>query len=223
MPVRIVPLVSGEFYHIYNRGVARQPVFLNKRDYERFIFTLSYYMFLNPKVKLSRLLQLPQDVRKNYIVELERKGKKLVEIVSFVLMPNHFHLLLKQTLDSGISTFMRLAINSWTRYFNTKHNRPGALFQGAFKAIHIESNEQLIHLSRYIHLNPLISFIVKEKDFLTYPWSSLPDYLVGKSSFIELGTVLDQFSSLGFYRKFVLGQVDYAKKLGEIKHLMLEN
>lgn len=223
MPVRAVPLVTGEFYHIYNRGIARQPVFLSKRDYQRFILTLSYYRFLNPRVKLSRLLQLPEGVRKDYITELEEKGKKTVEVVSFVLIPNHFHLLLRQTANNGISTFMRLTINSWTRYFNTKHNRPGALFQGAFKAVHVETDEQLIHLSRYIHLNPLVTFLVKEKDFLSYPWSSLPDYLKGKSTLVEVEPVLSHFASPKVYQKFVLDQADYARKLEEIKHLTLEN
>lgn len=222
MPVRSTPLVTGEFYHIYNRGIARQPVFLSKRDYERFILTLSYYRFLNPPVKLSRLLQLPEDQRKDLITELEGKKKKLVNIVSFVLIPNHFHLLLKQTAEQGISHYMRRTVNSWARYFNTKYNRPGALFQGAFKAIHIETDEQLIHLSRYIHLNPLVSYVVKEKDFLSYPWSSLPDYLSGKSSFVELGPVLNQFSSSTVYQKFVLDQADYAKSLEAIKHLVFE-
>lgn len=223
MPLRSTPLVTGEFYHVYNRGIARQPVFLSKRDYERFILTLSYYRFLNPPVKLSRLLQLSEGIRKDYIAGLEGKGEKLANIVSFVLMPNHFHLLLKQTTDNGISTFMRLAINSWTRYFNTKHSRPGALFQGAFKAVHIETDEQLIHLSRYIHLNPLVSYVVKEKNFLSYPWSSLPDYLGGKSPLVELEIILSQFSSPSAYQKFVMDQADYAKKLAEIKYLTFKD
>lgn len=222
MPTRSVPLVTGEFYHVYNRGIARQPVFLSKRDYERFILTLSYYRFLNPQVKLSRLLQFPEVVREDYIAELKKKGKKTVEIVSFVLLSNHFHLLLKQTSENGISNFLRRAINSWTRYFNTKHARPGALFQGAFKAIHIETEEQLIHLSRYIHLNPLVSFVVKEKDFLSYPWSSLSDFLKGNSRLVYSNPVLSQFPSTERYEKFVLDQADYAKELAQIKHLILE-
>jgi putative transposase len=167
-------------------------------------------------------MQLPENQRKDLISELWGKKGKLVEIISFALLPNHFHLLLRQSADNGISTFMRLAINSWTRYFNTKHNRPGALFQGVFKAVHIETDEQLIHLSRYIHLNPLLAFVVKEKDFLSYPWSSLSDYINGKSSFVDLDTVLSYFPSLETYRKFVCNQIDYARELEKIKHLTIE-
>lgn len=222
MPIRTTPLVKGEFYHIYNRGAAYQPAFLNKRDYERFIFTLSYYLFPAPPVKLSRFLHLPAEEQKHLLLDLDKTKERLVEIISFVLMPNHFHLLLKQTAEQGISHYMRRTVNSWARYFNTKHNRPGALFQGPFKALRVETDEQLIHLSRYIHLNPLVSYVVKEKDFLSYPWSSLPDFLNGKSSFINTDVILSQFSSPSAYKRFVFDQTDYAKKLGEIKHLTLE-
>lgn len=222
MPLRTIPLVTGEFYHIYNRGIARQPVFLNRRDYERFLFTLSFYRFLDIPVKLSRLLQLNKEQRKTLITTLDDKGNKQVEIISFVLIPNHFHLLLQQTREGGISNFMRRAIDSWTRYFNTKHTRLGALFQGVFKAVRVESDEQLIHLSRYIHLNPLVSYVVKEADFITYPWSSLPDYLKGNSSFVNIDIVLRHFASSEAYKKYIFDQIDYAKKLELIKHLTFD-
>lgn len=222
MAGRKIPLANGEYYHVYNRGTARQPVFLSKRDYERFIFTLSYYHFLKIPLKLSRFLQLPMDRRNSFLRELDQEKEKLVEIISFVLLPNHFHLLVKQTADGGISTFLSKATNSYTRYLNTKRARVGPLFQGTFKAVHVETDEQLLHLSRYIHLNPLVSFIVKESDFLSYPWSSLSDFLKGRSSFIHLEPILTHFSSPKVYERFVLDQADYAKKLAEIKYLTLE-
>lgn len=146
----------------------------------------------------------------------------LVEIISYVLMPNHFHLLIRQTSDNGISTFIRRSINSYTRYLNTKRSRVGPLFQGAFKAVRVEDDEQLIHLSRYIHLNPLVSFVVKESEFRNYPWSSLPDYLKGQSNLIDVDMVLGHFSSPKSYEKFIFDQADYAKELEKIKHLKLE-
>lgn len=222
MAGRKIPLATNEFYHVYNRGVARQPTFLTKWDYQQTILALSYYRFTTPPIKLSRFKELPYELRKKYLSELENKGEKLVDIISFVLMPNHFHFLLKQTVEGGIAKFLSQVTNSYTRYFNTKHKRVGPLFQGTFKAVHIETDEQLIHLSRYIHLNPLVSFVVKEKDFLTYPWSCLPDYLSGKSSLVELEPILSQFPSPSAYRKFVLDQADYAKRLEAIKHLVLE-
>ena len=137
-------------------------------------------------------------------------------------MPNHFHLLLQQLTDGGISKFIKHIGDSYTRYFNTKKERVGPLFQGAFKAVHVETNDQLIHLSRYIHLNPLVSFIVKEENFLSYPWSSLQIYLKKRHNFVNPKPVLEQFKTNDEYLQFVLDQIDYGKELEKIKHLILE-
>lgn len=177
MPSRTVPLVTGEYYHIYNRGVAYLPTYKRKRDYERFVLNLAYYQHQNIPFKISRLLQLPQEERENVLSQLEKENEKTIVLVCYALMPNHFHLLVRQEVDGGISSFMKHLADSYTRYFNTKYERVGPLYQGAFQAVRIETDEQLIHLSRYIHLNPIVSFLVTEKDFLVYPWSSMQFYL----------------------------------------------
>lgn len=222
MPIRTTPLVNNKLYHIFNRGVARQPIFLNKRDYERFLQTVSYYRFHKPPFKLSRLLQLPITNREIILKELESRGKKIVELLSFVLMPNHFHFLLKQVGDDGLSTFVSRIANSYVRYFNTKHKRVGTLFQGTFKAVRIEDEEQLIQVSRYIHLNPLLSSIIRESEFLSYQWSSLGDFLRGKSFLVNIESVLQHFSSVKEYKKFILDKLDYARELKKVKHLLVE-
>lgn len=221
VPARKVPLVTGQFYHIFNRGVAKQPVFLDKRDYGKFLLTLSYYRFVKPPARLSFYTRIPESQRR-LLDKAQSKRETLIEIVSFVLMPNHFHLLVKQTFNKGISTFIARAINSYTRYFNTKQDRLGAAFQGAFRVVRVETDEQLVHLSRYIHLNPLVSYVVKDEDFLSYPWSSLSEYLKGSPNFVNPDPVLSQFRSPDKYKEFVLNQADYAKRLEEIKHLTLE-
>lgn len=137
-------------------------------------------------------------------------------------MPNHFHLLIKQNTDNGISRFMRLTINSYARYYNTKYKRVGSLFQGMFKAVHIETDEQLLHISRYIHLNPLVSHIINEQDFLSYPYSSLPEYINNQGYISNPVPILNHFSKKQSYLKFVLDQADYGKELEKIKHLTLE-
>jgi putative transposase len=136
-------------------------------------------------------------------------------------MPNHFHLLVKQKANAGISTFTSKLTNSFTKYFNTKNDRVGPLFQGQFKAVLVESDEQLIHLSRYIHLNPLASNLVKNLD--SYEWSSLPAY-GGKAegSFVSTKNILSYFSDEADYKKFVLNQAEYAKSLERLKHKTLE-
>ena len=221
MSDRRVPLVNDEFYHIYNRGVARQPTFLSQRDYEQAILTLSYYRFVNPPIRLSRFKELSRDQRNNLLDRLQ-KTEKLVEIVSFVFMPNHFHFLLKQIAENGISIFVSKFTNSYTKYYNTKRSRTGPMFQGVFKSVYVESDEQLIHLSRYIHLNPVASVIIKDAELLSYPWSSLRDYLRGKPSLLYIEPVLNHFSSSNDYKNFVLDRIDYAKQLEQIKHLTLE-
>ena len=218
----MLPLVNGEYYHIYNRGVARQPIFERKRDYDRFLLTLSYYRFAHPPQRLSLFLELSETARVEAFKRLEQSTDLLVDILCFVLMPNHFHLLVKQRSDDGISTYIRRSNNSYSRYFTTKYTRPGALFQGVFKAVHIETDEQLIHLSRYIHLNPFNSFVVKEEDFWDYPWSSLSSYLGNAQSFVDPTPVLTHFHFPDVYKQFLMDHADYAKKLEEIKHLTLE-
>lgn len=222
MPLRITPLVNGEYYHVYNRGVALQPTYSSKKDYDRFIFSISYYRFSNIPFRLSRLLQISEDERKSIIAGLKAENNRTVDLIAFCLMPNHFHILLQQKSEGGISKFMKQVTDSYTRYFNTKHDRVGPLFQGAFKAVRVEDDEQLVHLSRYIHLNPLVSYVVREVDFTDYFWSSLRDYISSDSQLVSPEIVLNNFKSPQDYLKFVMDQVDYGKELEKIKHLILE-
>lgn len=139
-------------------------------------------------------------------------------------MPNHFHFLLRQKQKNGVSTFAANFTNSYTRYFNTKHERVGPLFQGLFKAVRVESDEQLMHISRYIHLNPISSFLVEPDRLENYQWSSYPEYVVpsSKNNITNKEIVLGLFSSRKAYKQFVLDQVDYARRLEQIKHLAFD-
>ena len=221
MPYRKLVFASGEYYHIFNRGVAYQPIFKNKRDYERFVLTISYYRSLNLPFRLSKLLQLSRELKNEFLSSLSGDNNKTVEVVAFCLMPNHFHLLVKQILDGGISKYMRQSINSYAKFFNTKYKRVGSLFQDMFKAVRIESEEQLIHVSRYIHLNPLVSYMVNKDEFLLYPWSSLPFYIdKSETNFVTTDPILAHFKNRKEYVQFVFDQEDYGKKLEEVKHLL---
>lgn len=220
--VRRTPLVNGEFYHVFNRGVARAPTFISRAEYKQAMLTLSYYRYAEPPVSLARFKELSQEERQQFLASLQ-KTEKLVEIVAFVLMPNHFHFLLKQNQHNGISKFISQFTNSYTRYFNTVNERVGPLFQGVFKSKHIETDEQLIHLSRYIHINPVTSNIVRNEDVFSYLWSSLPDYLNGKSSLVWMEPVLAHFKNPQAYKEFVLDHIGYGKELEKIKHLTLDD
>lgn len=222
MPYRFIPLANDEYYHVFNRGVASQPTFGDKKDYDRFLLCLDYYRHKKVPLRLSKLLQLPKDERESLIQEMKKQNDIIVEIIAYCLMPNHFHLLLKQVSDNGISTFLRLVTNSYARYYNSKYQRNGSVFQGVFKTVHVQTDEQFIHLSRYIHLNPLVSFLVKEENFLSYPWSSLNSYLNVINGLVNPEKILANFSSPKKYLQFVLDQADYGKELEKIKHLILE-
>lgn len=221
MPGRKTVLATGEVYHLFNRGIEHRPIFSSKRDYRRFVQTLIFYRFASPPLKLSRFLVLSRKKRDKFFERLNQDGKKLVEIICYCLMPNHFHFLLRQSKEEGISKYMSQIQNSYTKYFNTSRHRIGSLFQGHFKAVRVETNEQLLHLSRYIHLNPYSSFVVKNSVVLkSYPWSSFPEYLDGTNkNFLFKDIVLNSFKDKKDYQKFVLNQADYQRELERIRHL----
>lgn len=213
MPSRIFPFANGHYYHIYNRGVEKRSIFEKSWDFSRLIKTIRYYQLMGPKPKLSRFL-MGSLFKPN-------TSKKIADMICYCLMPNHFHFLIKQVEDGAITEFISKLSNSYTKYYNVKYNRVGPLLQGEFKAVLIESDEQLIHVSRYIHLNPIASFLVK--DLNQYRWSSYKEYIEGdKNGICRKETILSLFKSPKDYEKFVLDQVDYAQKLEIIKHQLLD-
>ena len=154
MPGRKEVIATGEIYHVINRGIASQPIFFTKRDYQRACNTFFYYRNRVLSKRYSYFLRESLEERQQILKDLNKKENFLVEIMAFCLMPNHFHFLLRQVVDDGIPKFLSKFTNSYTRYFNTKRKRNGPLFQGKFKAVRIEIDEQLLHVARYIHLFP---------------------------------------------------------------------
>ena len=223
MPGRILPLVTSEFYHVYNRGIDSRPTFTDKKELLRAEESIKFYRFSSPPMRLSYFLSLGVDRRDQLYKELT-KTSLLIEIISYCLMPNHFHFLLRQENDKGIAKFMSNFQNSYTRYFNTKNQRDGPLFLDQFKATRIETEEQLLHLSRYIHLNPYSSFVVKTLSVLeNYSWSSLPDFLGRREGFCRKDLILSFFKKTEDYKNFVFDQADYQRKLESVKHLTFES
>ena len=214
MPGRSVPLVNGEFYHTYNRGNDKRNIFTQAWDYKRFQKTFYYYQFLGPKPSFSKFSKSELNLFR------PDQNQKIVDIICYCLMSNHFHFLLKQLRDNGISTFLSQISNSYTKYFNTKYNRVGGLLQGTFKSVLVESDEQLIHTSRYIHLNPVVSGLTK--DLNSYQWSSYPEYLGGKGIICSLKGILDFFPSPKKYQEFVDAQIDYGTTLEILKHRTID-
>lgn len=224
MAYRKHPLVNNQIYHIFNRSVDKIPIFANAWINDHALKTINFYRFSELPIRFSLFDQWSKERQSELIQKLENKLKDQVDILCFCLMPNHFHFLIKQKIDSGISNFISLFQNSFTRYFNSKKVRVGHLFQGEFKSVLIESDEQLLHVSRYIHLNPYTSYIVRgHNKILNYRWSSLADYLSeNKKSFCKTKIILSLFKNKQSYKKFVLDQAEYQRSLKNIQHLILE-
>lgn len=222
MSLRKVPLAAGEVYHVFNRSVGGQQVFFSNGSYQRCIEVIKFYRFKKPPLRFSFYNRLPKDQRLKFVSDLEETAEKLVEIICYCLMPNHIHFLLKNLKENGISKFMSNLQNSYAKYLNIKTERSGTLFQQNFKAVRIESDEQLIHVCRYIHLNPVTAYLIEIEDLENYLWSSYPDYVGNKPSFVQKDLVLGQFKSAESFKKFVYDHADYQRKLGRIKHLILE-
>lgn len=224
MPHRKTPLVTEQIYHVFNRSVARQPIFLTDTNYKRALSVLEYYNFSKPSLRFSHFNRLPLAQKDEFLKNLKNSGKPCIELLAFCFMPNHVHFLIKEIMENGISTFMRNFQNSYAKYFNLKTDRTGTLFQAMFKAVRIETDEQLLHIARYIHLNPITSFVLKDiEELMIYPWSSFPVYL-GKQTLDILNTemVLNFFPSLKHFIDFNKDQISYQRELNRIKHLLLE-
>ncbi|MDP3994977.1 MAG: transposase [bacterium] len=224
MPARFTPLVTDNYYHVFNRGVNKQPIFNGVKDYKRLLNLLRFYNYADHPVRFSKFLLLSNDQRKEIWNRLENSST-LLNIITYCFMPNHFHLLVKQNIENGTSRFLANIQISYTKYFNIKNDRVGPLLQGQFKAVKIDSEEQLLHLSRYIHLNPFSSALVKNiKDIADYGWSSFKEYLEDVDYPVCRHDLINgYFSNKDKYKDFVLDNADYQKNLEYVKHLTIES
>lgn len=210
-------LAVDEYYHIYNRGVNKQNIFKDDRDRIRFLFLILYFQseinfpkisrFVSNFVK-HRMFDIPKDLE-NKIV-----SKRFVELISFCLMPNHFHLIIKESKEGGTGKYMQRVLNSYTKYFNTRHGTSGHLFQGAYRHVYVRDNNQLLYLSAYVHQNPrdLIEWRNKKNEFF---WSSYQDYVKNNrwGKILENEIILGQFKNKEEYKNFV--RTSGAKELKE--------
>jgi putative transposase len=181
---RNIKFAIGEYYHIYNRGTDKRIVFEFEQDYLRFIHLL-YLCNDSKSLSIKRNLN-PDDSFEDLMLE---ENEPLVSIGAFCLMPNHFHFLVKEIIENGISKFMHKLSTAYTMYFNLKNERTGVLFQGRFKAEHLDSDRYLKYIFSYIHLNPikiidkewkengLKDKIASDKFLRSYKFSSYLDYL----------------------------------------------
>lgn len=216
--MRKTQLKTGCLYHICTKSIAGYRIFRNDDDYLRMTEMLRYYRYENPPLRFS---VYEEYLKKNPTALASDLSKRdhLVGIVAYCIMPTHLHLVLAQLKEDGISTFMKNLLNSYTRYFNIKNNRKGPLWQGRFKSILIETDEQLLHLTRYIHLNPTSDSLVdKPQD---WKYSSYREYINPTDD--PICNYQPYFAiNPETYKTFVEDSQDYQRRLSEIKHLLLD-
>lgn len=197
--------VTGEFYHVFNRGVDKRKIFVNQYDVERFLESMQVFNSVSPIGSLYE-----KSFEKKLGGETP-KSERLVNFISYCLNFNHFHFILEQVSDGGISEFMK-RMGGYTWYFNNKYKRTGALFAGTFKSRHIDSNEYLLHLSAYVNLNNRAHQLGGETPKLVR--SSWDEYIGGggsktqsKNDLCDKGIILEQFRNAKEYSAFALESI----------------
>lgn len=229
------PFLNNHIYHIYNRGVEKRDIFMDDGDYIRFIHHLYSFNDINTPLNLRTGKFKTNEVEPRLLKIYDtHKRELLIEILAFALMPNHYHLMVRQKTDGGIVKFMQKLGTGYTMFFNEKYDRSGHLFQGKFKTVLIEEDAHFMYLPYYIHLNPLALFnkrgstsFIKQVEFLEeYKWSSLSDY-IGKKNFpsvIHKDFLMKSFDGEKMYRKEVREWLrsDQGDNFNSIKEILLD-
>ena len=223
MPSRniIKTYIENGYYHVYNRGVEKRKIFQDTQDNKVFLNYLKSYLSEPAKLESLKTIFTLQGSTFKGIPRQPKNYFKKIELQTFCLMPNHFHLLLKQNENFTLKSFMQSLSTRYSMYFNKKYKRVGPLFQGIYKASLITDESYLLHLSRYIHLNPQ-----EYTSDIEGAYSSYKDYL-GKRSlkWVSPKLILSYFNqatipelrNLNTYQNFVEKyKKDSAKILGEL-------
>jgi len=218
MPSRfqIKTYTDNSFYHLFNRGVEKRPIFLDEKDYAVLLSYLKTYLspkdepFLRTQATNSSVSWRERDQALRLLRMNNFHGT--IKLLSYCLMPNHFHMAVWQQHGTGIDEFMNSLWTRYTMYFNKKYRRVGTLFQSVYKAVTVISEEQLIHLTRYIHQNPIAhrklhTLASKGEALRSYIWTSYPEYLgLRRTSWVDSTIVLSRWTinKEYEYEKFVL-------------------
>lgn len=221
--MRKVKFVNEEYYHIFNRGVDKRTIFEQKQDLDRFFQSMDEFNVIEPIGSIySNNLNKNKKLRSS-------APQKLVEFICYCLNQNHYHFILKQLVDNGIKNFMHKLSTGYTNYFNQKYKRRGSLFQGRFQAIHVDSNEYLLHLSSYVNLNYKVHNLEKFRSSAPKLMQSSWKEYIGDGGddkdgkvFCNKNIILDQFGSVLDYKKFTEDSLKRIKENKEIEKFLLE-
>jgi putative transposase len=213
--------IENGIYHAYNRGVEKRIIFEDDRDYKVFLKYLKEALSTPPDPKLLKIVVPLKGASFKGVPRQPKNFLKEIDLLAFCLMPNHFHLLLKQVDPESMESFMRSVITRYSMYFNKKYKRVGKLFQGHYKACLVNDDEYLLHLSRYIHLNPL-----EFGNNIANNYSSYQNYLgLAKTKWVKPELILSYFDKSdktlnkksNTYKDFVeKSETDTASVLGKL-------
>ncbi len=208
--------IEGETYHIFNKSISNYGIFKDLDNAQRFLNVVEYYNNLIVTKSFSEFTKRKAFNYKNIIYPIEFTH---VKVISYCIMPDHYHFLLKILKSETFSKLINTIEDSYTRYFNIKFHRKGPLWQNSFKSVEIRSNEQLLHVSRYIHLNPTTNQLVdRPEDWI---FSSYKDFITDE-------TILKKYmkeisiDNIDDYKIFVKNNIKYQRDLKYIKKLILE-
>ncbi len=215
MPYRTTPLVNGSVYHVYSKSIAGHKIFTCDREYERMVDTMAFYSAENTPCRFSFFQRSGQDA-----ISFASGLEKIVRIIAYCLMPTHIHLVLEQVKEGGITRFANLLLKSYSKYFNEKYRRKGPLWQGRFNSAIVENDEYLLHLTRYVHLNPVTGYLAEKPQ--DWPFSSYNEYITTspKRKLCDYASFID--IEPGMYRDFVEDRIDYQRTLADIKGCLVE-
>ena len=211
------PLVTGLYYHIYNRGVDKRDIFMNKADLDRFALSVKEFNTVNPIGSIKDLMLKKKDSDVG-------RPNLLVSIVCYCFNPNHFHFIVKQEADGGISEFFKRLLGGYTKYFNLMHHRNGALFQGRFKSNLIDDDAYFLKIRPYTHLNYLVHNIPKGKEHLVL--SSKKEYDTNNFvlvSEVEAKELLDFYGGNENFKKECLDVISFIREERGLTSLLEED
>jgi len=217
-------LVNNELYHICNRSIAEFKIFQHDKAYVRMGQIFRFYQFENMPEKFSCFMK-SSPVRRygfdDYFSYISKEKDKVAQIICYCIMPTHYHLILKQLKTGGICNLLTYVQSSYSHYFNLRHRRKGPLWESRFRSVLIRTDEQLLHLTRYIHLNPVTANLVDWPQ--DWYFSSYAEYLqqnIGQECLCEFKDLLKVEPDE--YARFVENRISYQRELAKIKHLLLE-
>ncbi len=220
--IRKDPLVNDQYYHIFSRSIAKFVVFNNFLEFNRILQLLDVYRFSDFNYKYSQFAELRHSTQHSIMNKIRNHDETLIKVIAYCIMPTHVHLILKQIAKKGIAKYIGRVLNGYSKYFNTKHKRTGPLWAGRFKNVLISDDIQLLHLSRYIHLNPTSAGLVVKPE--NWQYSSYDEYInkTKKSLAIcKFHEVIDKNSEE--YKKFVEDRKSYQRELSLIKSILIDD